>query len=93
MHDGRVWHDIKLTNGRPFTALPNNLCLGINIDWFNPYDEAVYSVGAIYVVALNLPRTEQYRLENVILVGVTYLRGPHEPRRNIDSFISPLLNI
>ena len=58
IYDGRVWHDIKSINGRPFTELPNNLCLGMNIDWFNPYDETVYSVGAIYVVVLNLPRTE-----------------------------------
>ena len=79
-NDGRVWHDIKLINGRPFTELPNNLCLGMNIDWFIPYDETVYFVGAIYVVVLNLLWTERYRLEHVILVGV--IPGPHEPCEN-----------
>ena len=61
----------------------------MNIDWFKPYDETVYSVGAIYVVVLNLSRTERYRLENVILVGV--VPGPQEPDRDINSFLSPLV--
>ena len=89
IYGGRVWNDVKQSNGRQFTALPNNLCLGMNIDWFNPYEETVYSVGAIYLVVLNLPRTERYRLENVILVGI--IPGPQEPAGDINSFLSPLV--
>ena len=40
-------------------------------------------------MALNLPRTEQYRVENVLLVGV--IPCPHEPGRDINSFLSPLV--
>ena len=32
VYDGEVWRDLKEIGGRPFLALPNNLCLGLNID-------------------------------------------------------------
>lgn len=89
INDGRVWSDVKQINGRKFTALPNNLCLGMNNDRFNPYEETLYSVGAIYLVVLNPPRTERYKLENVILVGI--IPGPHEPVGDINCFLSPLV--
>ena len=65
-----MWKNLHQINQRPFVAIPNNLCLGMNIDWFNPYKDASYSVGAVYFVILNLPREERSKLENVILVSV-----------------------
>lgn len=88
IYDGRVCSDVMQINGRKFTALPNNLCLGMT-DWFNPYEETLYSVGAIYLVVLNLPRTERYKLENVILVGI--IPRPHQPVGDINCFLSPLV--
>lgn len=37
-----------------------------------------YSVGAIYLIVLNLPRHERFKEENIILVGMT--PGPNEPK-------------
>ncbi len=39
---------------------------------------------------LNLPRESRYKQENVILVGL--IPGPHEPKRNINTFLRPLVN-
>ena len=74
---------------RPFLSQPNNLCLALNIDCFNPYKETQYSVGDIYLTVLNLPRNECYREENVLLVGM--IPGPNEPRQHINTFLSPLV--
>ena len=46
------------------------------------------SVGALYMIVLNLPREERYK-ENMILVGI--IPGPHEPSLNINSYLSPLV--
>ena len=54
IYDGKVWKDLFVIDGRPFLSIPNHLCLGLNIDWFNPFEETPYSVGAIYIVVLNL---------------------------------------
>lgn len=69
---------------------PGNLCLSLNIDWFNPYKETPYSVGAIYFVIQNLPRMERYKIENVLLVGL--IPGPNEPKKNINFFLKPVVS-
>ena len=48
-----------------------------------------YSVGVIYLVILNLPREERYKLENIIVVGI--IPGPKEPKKNVNSFLVPLM--
>lgn len=90
IYDGKVWNDLKEIGGRPFLALPNNLCLGLNIDWFRLYEHSPYSAGAIYLVVLNLPRNELFKEENVILAGI--IPGPHEPKNDINTFLSPLVD-
>ena len=57
VYDGRLWNEMQYIEGVPFLAAPNNLCLAVNIDWFNPYDDSPYSVGTVYLVVLNLPRS------------------------------------
>ena len=71
-----------------FLALPNYLCLSLNVDWFNPYKETPYSVGAIYLCVLNLPRNERFKEENVI-VGM--IPGPNEPKQHINTFLRPMV--
>ena len=72
---------MKEINGRPFLAFPNNLCLGLNIDWFRLYEHSPYSAGAMYLVVLNLPRNERFKEENVLLPGsirpLFHLLGGH----------------
>ena len=48
-------------------------------NFFQPFDHLTYSLGAIYMCVLNLPRESRYK---VILVG-------HEPKR---TFLRPLVN-
>ena len=90
IYDGRIWKNMLHIDGRPFLAIPNNLCLTINIDWFNLYDDTQYSAGAIYLVILNLPRNERYKFENMVLVGM--IPGPNEPVGDTNSYLSPLVN-
>lgn len=89
IYDGKIWKSLHHINGRPFLSVPNNLCLGLNIDWFNPFSETPYSAGAIYLTVFNLPRTERFKLENVILVGM--IPGPKEPK-NMNPFLTPFVN-
>ena len=58
IYDGQVWKDFQYVSGVPFLSAPNNLALMLNIDWFSPFKHSPYSVGAIYLVITNLPRSE-----------------------------------
>ena len=75
----------------PYLAYPSNFCLSLNIDWSNPFKEAPYSAGGIYLTVQNLPRTECYKMENIILVGI--MPGPQEPKKNINFFLKPLVDV
>lgn len=88
VYDGDVWKDLNYIDGQPFLASPGNFCLTLNIDWFNPFKEAPYSAGAIYLVIQNLPGTERYKLENIMLVGI--IPGPKEPK-TMDHYLKPLV--
>lgn len=68
IYDGIVWEKFQVVNDRPFLKVPNNLCLILNLDWFNPFKHIEYSVGVIYLVIANIPRSERYKLENVIII-------------------------
>ena len=74
--------------GSPFLAGPYTFGLMMNIDWFQPYDHTVCSVGVIYLAVMNLPRTIRYKLENMLIVGI--IPGPKEPH-DINPFLEPLV--
>uniref|UniRef100_A0A1X7VGQ3 Uncharacterized protein n=1 Tax=Amphimedon queenslandica TaxID=400682 RepID=A0A1X7VGQ3_AMPQE len=61
----------------------------LNIDWFNPYKHSPYSVGAIYLAVLNLPRSERYKIEK-LFVGI--IPGPTEPSLNVNTYLQPLVD-
>ena len=88
--DWQIWKDFQYVNGVPFLAVPHNFGLMLNIDWFSPYKHSPYSVGAIYIVLTNLPRSERFKKENVILVGL--IPGPTEPPVHMNSYLSPLID-
>lgn len=90
IYDGQIWQTFQHINGVPFLAAKHNLALMLNIDWFRPYKHTPYSVGAIYLVVTNLPRSVRFRKENVILVGI--IPGPTEPPLNINSYLKPLVD-
>ena len=89
IYEGCVWKESNSILGRPFLSQPNNLSLMLNVDWFNPYDETPYSAGVIYFTILNLPRSERYKFENVILAGI--IPGPREPKKHINTYLSPIV--
>ena len=66
--DGKIWQNFQSVDQRPFLKVSNNLCLKLNLDWFNPFKHVQYSVGVLYVVVENLPRAERYKLENIVII-------------------------
>ena len=88
--DGRVWRDIQVVNGVSFLASPRNYALMLNVDWMQPFKHTIYSVSVICLTLMNLPRSERFKPVNVILVGI--IPGPSEPKLNISTYLSPLVN-
>ena len=76
VYDGNLWHETY------------NLMLFLNVNWFQPFTHLTDSLGAIYLSVQNLPRSERYKLENVILVGI--IPGPKEPKFTMNQYL-PLL--
>ena len=89
VYDGQVWKDWQCWHGRDFLAVPYSLVVTLNLDWFQPFSHVNYSVGVLYMVILNLPREERYKLENIILVSI--IPGPKEPKLTVNSFLAPLV--
>ena len=89
VYNGRVWKEFQVLDGRPFLSLPFNFALHLNVDWFQPYKHTQHSEGVMYVTVLNLPRAVRFLQENVIILGI--IPGPHEPKKNINSFLSPFV--
>ena len=60
------------------------------MDWFGPYETALYSTGAVYLSILNLSPEQRYLPENQILVslfpgGTAYLH-------DLDKLLKPLVD-
>ena len=65
--------------------------LVVNVDWFEPYKYAAYSICVIYIAMFNHPRQLWFRRENtIILHGL--VPGPQEPSVTMDQFWRPLLD-
>lgn len=86
VYDGKVWKSFM--NG--LLCKKRGLAFMINADWFQPFKHCSDSLGAIYLVIMNLPRNERYRRENVILAGLIPSL-PKEPS-SLNTFLSPLVN-
>ena len=59
IYDGRLWQE-WCQQSRSFLSVPGNLLFMLNVDWFQPFDHTGYSVGVIYLVIQNLPRSVRY---------------------------------
>jgi len=68
--DGRIWREFQSYKGKPFLSTSGNLMFQLNYDGFEPWTRRVYSVSAIYLTILNLPRSERFKKENCILVAL-----------------------
>ena len=87
VYDGKVWQELKDSG---YFDSPYSLAVSLNVDWFQPYSRVTDSIGVIYLSILNLPRQVRYKQENILLVGI--IPGPKEPKQNINSYLSPLVD-
>ena len=90
VYGGNIWKDFLFVNNSPFLLGENTFGLMLNVDWYQPYKHSTYSIGVMYLVVMNLPRSERYRRRNLIVVGI--IPGPHEPSVTINSYLSPLVD-
>ena len=90
IYEGAVWKKFYSPEMNNFLCLPHHYLLTLNVDWFQPFEHGIYSVGAIYLTVQNLPRNERYKTENIILVGI--IPGPKEPHKTINSYLQPLVH-
>ena len=90
IYDGAVWKEWMSYNGRPFLSQPYNLAVMLNCDWFQPFEHSCYSVGVLYLVILNLPRSMRFKPENIIIASI--IPGPKEPNQTeMNSYLRPLV--
>ena len=77
--------------GVPFLDVPGNLVFMLNIDWFQPFERAQYSVGVVYLVIQNLPREVRFKPENIVIVAT--IPGPKEPSRDdLNPYLECMVN-
>ena len=57
-------------------TIPGNMLFMLSIDWFQPFERTQYSIGVIYLVIQNLPRSVRFKPENIIIVSA--IPGPKE---------------
>ena len=83
--DGEIFRNFQDDLGNNYFADKRNLAIMLNVDWFNPFKNTEYSLGAIYAVFLNIPRELRFKWENVLLLGI--FPGPTEPKFHINAYL------
>jgi len=91
-------HDLVGADRKPFMCQDGSegrYIFSFCMDGLNPFQlkqaGKKASVVGMYMICLNLPPEEQYKLENMFLVGI--IPGPHEPKKEeINHLLSPLID-
>ena len=89
VYDGEMWKKFSDPEEYDFFTKKRNYGVMLNVDWFNPYKHVKYSIGAIYLVLMNLPRSERFKPKNILLVGL--IPSMAKEPANINSFLEPLV--
>ena len=87
IYDGDIYKTFLDSDGGLYFNNRRNLGALMNLDWFNPFKKSKYSLGVFYLVLINLPRSQRFKWENVIVLGV--IPGPKEPELTVNSFLRP----
>ena len=66
---------------------PGYLVLMLNIDWFQPFEHTQYSIGVIYFVIQNLPRSMRFRPENIIVSTI-----PEPSCDDLNPYLTPMVD-
>ena len=94
IYDGVIWKEFKDDNDELFFKkeyADTHIGLMLNMDWFQPFINSQYSVGAIYAVICNLPRADRFKPQNILTLAV--IPGPHEPKlHEINNYLYPIVN-
>src|SRR5439155_4350437 len=95
IYDGEIWKTFPSSTDNsaqfftPDTA-DSHLEIMINLDWFQPFDSASYSTGAIYGMICNLPRKVRFKKENMLILAL--LPGPNKVKlHKINHYLARLL--
>ena len=65
----------------------------LSVDWFQPFKHVQYSIGAIYLVLLNLPRSLKYLRKNMILAGIICLLASMVSKEEFEQLVSKVLTL
>ena len=69
----------------------SHLSLMLNLDWFQPYNDVIYSTGAIYAAICNLSQEMQFKHENMLILSL--LPRSHEVSlHKINHYLAPIIN-
>ena len=95
IYDGRIWKNFKDSSGDQLffrhEVSDSHLGFMLNLDWFQPFDNSQYSVGVIYGVICNLPRSERFKTSNIITLAV--IPGPNEPKlHQLNHYLAPVID-
>ena len=95
IYDGRIWKNFKDSSGDQLffwhEVSDSHLGFMLNLDWFQPFDNSQYSVGMIYRVICNLPRSERFKTSNIITLAV--IPGPNEPKlHQLNHYLAPVID-
>src|SRR6266480_3594473 len=99
IYDGEIWKtfpssvDNSAEQQQFFTpnTADSHLGIMINLDWFQPFDSASYSTGAIYGVICNLPREVRFKKENMLILAL--LPGSDEVKlHKINHYLVPIVD-
>jgi hypothetical protein len=86
VYDGTVWKEFV---SKGFFAGATDLAFMLNVDWFQPFTHTTDSLGAIYLTVLNLPCSERYKRENLILLSL--LPVMEKEQSDLGPFLAPLV--
>ena len=89
VYDGQVWKDFQTDKFNYFLKKQRSVGVMLNVDFFQPYKHVHSSYGVIYLTIMNLPRSERFKQQNVLIVGIIPA-FEHEPD-TFNPFIKPMV--